>query len=511
MKGGLKIKMRVKFFLGLVAIALVLGVGFGIVISRNQEVAGPIQIDQIAEEAEKSQVQVQIPAELKQLSPEQLQQLIIASGQNAVKVAIKSASPAVVQVEVTKESRLGSFFEELFNEPFFRRFFGEPPFQEERVERSLGSGFTIEYEGSKYILTNHHVVEGAISIRVTYPDGKMFVAELIGEDPELDLAVLRIKDTNLPTVELGDSDEIEIGDWVVAIGNPLGLRHTVTAGIISALDRDVPRPDGRGHLRNLIQTDAAINPGNSGGPLVNAQGEVIGINTAIFLNTEGINFAVPINSVKKVLAQLIGQGRVIRAWLGVYIQELTPALAEQFGVEPDSGVLVSDIVKGAPAEGVLLQGDIILSVNGQRVKNTDELQNAIMHRQVGEKVTLRVIRDGEEITVEVTLGERPSEPVLAQRTVEPMRKFGITVYENSPELADNLGLATTKGVVITDVEPGSRAYWSGLQSGDVILEVNRNQINSLNDWNKIISEIEEGESVVFTVMRGERMCFVPLK
>ena len=460
-----------------------------------------------------SQPQPETALDLKGLTKEQLQALIVAAGQDVIKQAIRAVGPAVVQLTVTMEKEFYHPFEHFFD-PFFKRFFGEIPFPKKQVERAIGSGFFFDYQGKKYILTNNHVVEGATSIEITLPDGRSFPGEVVGRDPELDVAVVKPRRAvaELPVARLGDSSKLEIGDWVIAIGNPLGLQHTVTAGIISALDRTVPKPGGQGYFYHMIQTDAAINPGNSGGPLVDATGTVIGINTAIVMNSEGLNFAIPINRVKQVLPQLITTGKVTRAWLGIYIRDLTPDLAQYFGVEPGEGVLVNDVVPGSPADGILKRGDVILSVNGQEVHNTDELQQAIMFRQVGETVSLEIIREGQRMTVKVTLGERPSSAELARQPAregiggeeggggEPIQKFGLTVRPNSPELARELGLSTSYGMVIIAVEPGSAAYWAGLEQGDVILEVNRQPVNTTAEWNALVSQIKEGEQVLLTVM-----------
>jgi len=448
---------------------------------------------------------------LEGLSKEQLQSLIIAAGQDAIKNAIKAAGPAVVQITVTMERRAYNPFEQFLNDPFFKRFFGEVPLPQKQIERALGSGFLFGYQGKKYLLTNNHMVEGATSIKVIFPNGQQFTGEVVGQDGEIDVAILRVKgDTaRLPTVKLGDSGKAGIGDWVVAIGNPLGLQHTVTAGIVSALDRTVPKPGGEGYFYHMIQTDAAINPGNSGGPLVDAAGEVIGINTAIAVNTEGINFAIPIDRVKQVLPQLIEKGKVTRAWLGIYIKDITPDLAGYFGVKAGEGVLVNDVVKGSPAEGILKRGDVILSVDGKLVHNTDELQQAVMFRKVGETITLGIMRQRQQMTVKVKLGERPSEEKLAQQQQpggsigkqgQAVQRFGLTVKANSPEIAQQLGLKTDKGVVIVAVAPGSVAYWAGLEPGDVILEVDQQPISSIADWNKVVSGIKKGETVLLTVM-----------
>lgn len=462
-----------------------------------------------------------------QLTKEQIEQLIVAAGQNAVKIAIQKASPAVVQLEVIKQSSVRSPFDDLFDDPFWRRFFGEPFGPERGIERSLGSGFVTEFQGQKIIITNNHVVQGATSIRITFPDRRSVEGELVGGDPFLDVAVVRLKDPNaheLPTVELGDSDKIEIGDWAIAIGNPLGFQHTVTAGIISALHRDFPKPDGSGQFQDMIQTDAAINPGNSGGPLLDALGRVIGINTAIAVNAEGINFAIPINAALRVLPSLLATGKVSRAWLGVVIQELTDEIAAQFGVEPESGVLIADVRPDGPSYGILQRGDIVLSVDGTPVKRVTELQQNIMYRPVGSKVQLEILRNGTRQTVEITLGERPSEQALMGTAPgapnqpipqgQGLEKFGLKVQALTPEIARQLNLpSTAEGVVISEVQPGSRAFWAGLQVGDLIIEINRQPIKSLDDWNKFVSELPDNARVVLTIIPrgGGSARFVPLR
>jgi serine protease Do len=462
-----------------------------------------------------------------QLTKEQIEQLIVAAGQNAIKTAIKRAGPAVVQLEVIKKSAFRSPFEDFFDDPFWRRFFGGPFERDQRVERSLGSGFITEFQGQKIIITNNHVVQDATSIRVTLPDGRTFEGELVGGDAFLDVAVVRPKGINveqLPTVELGDSDKIEIGDWAIAIGNPLGFQHTVTAGIISALHRDFPKPDGSGRFQDMIQTDAAINPGNSGGPLLDALGRVIGINTAIAVNAEGINFAIPINAALRVLPSLLASGKVTRAWLGVVIQELTEEIAPQFGVEPYSGVLIADVRPDGPSYGILQRGDIVLSVDGKPVKRVFELQQEIMYRPVGSKVQVEILRNGARQTVEVTLGERPSEQALLSPTPVPpsqplpqgqgVEKFGLKVQALTPQLAQQLNLpADAQGVVIESVQPGSRAFWAGLQVGDLIIEINRQPVKSLDDWNKLVSELPDDAQVLLTIIPrgGGSARFVPLR
>lgn len=450
-----------------------------------------------------------------------VQDEIAASGQAAIKAAINAVAPGVVKVEVVRKTT--SPWDEFLDDPFFRRFFDLGPLGEREVT-SVGSGFIVEYNGVRYVLTNAHVVEGAVSIRVTTRTGSELPAELVGTDALLDLAVVTIEDSlDIPAVTLGSSDRLEIGDWVIAIGNPLGLSHTVTLGIVSALGRDLPRPDGTGYYRRMIQTDAAINPGNSGGPLVNAYGEVVGMNTIIARSTgsgvavEGINFAVPINEIVRALSQIALQGRVTRAWLGVYIQDLLPGMEGRFGVKAGQGVLVSDVVPGGPAaEAGLRAGDVILAVDGRAVETTNDLQLEIMYRAVGETVILTLIRDGKEMSLPVVLGERPEEvtTTVPAPTSQPERgteKFGLTVQAITPELQARYGLGDARGVVVTRVAPGSRAHWAGIVEGDVVVAVNRQPVESVADWDRIVKDIGDREEVLLTVMSGGRTRFVFLR
>ncbi|MEN3009963.1 MAG: Do family serine endopeptidase [Candidatus Bipolaricaulaceae bacterium] len=437
-----------------------------------------------------------------------VQALIAASGQAAIKAAIARVAPAVVKIEATR--RVATWWDQFFQDPFLRRFFGEP----ETTQTSLGSGFVVEYAGQKYVLTNYHVVENATSIRVTAQRGDTGTARVVGTDDLLDLAVLAVDGLDLPAAPLGDSDALEIGDWVIAIGNPLGFAHTVTLGIVSALNRDVPRPDGSGYFRRMIQTDAAINPGNSGGPLVNAYGEVVGMNTLIARQTasglavEGINFAVPINEIKLALEQIVQHGRVTRAWLGVYIQDVLPGMERQLGVR--EGVLVTEVVRGSPAERAGLRaGDVIVAVDGKAVRTTNDLQREIMYRRVGEQVTLTVVRQRATLTLSVVLAERPEEGAVPGGV--GLRKFGITVQDLTPELRSRYGIARETGVVVTQVEAGSRAYWAGVQEGDVIVEVNREPVANVADWNRLVAPLGEGEEVLLTVVRAGRTRFLLLR
>ena len=459
------------------------------------------------------------------LAQEDVDQAITDSGQQAIKQAIAKVGPAVVRVDVTGMVDISSPFGDFFNDPFFRRFFGEPldtPQQQER--RSVGSGLVVEYAGEKLVLTNAHVVDQATTIRVTSIDSRTYDAETIGSDEQLDVAVLRLQGDaeSLAVAELGDSASAQIGDWAIAIGNPLGLSYTVTMGIISALNRDISKPNGVGQYDNLIQTDAAINPGNSGGPLVNAFGEVIGINTIIARQSssgiaiEGINFAISINPVKEVLGQLVAAGKVTRAYLGVWYQDITPAMADKFGVHAGEGVVVSEVSPGSPAEEAGIEpGDVITKVDGETV-SYETLAQVIAFKPVGSLVELEVIRDGEAVVVSLILSERPSEQELygdetpGITETEATEKLGLIVGPVTASLAQRLGLQSPRGVVIMEVVSGSKAHWAGLQQNDVILEIDLQPIGSVDDWNAFVAEMDEEANPMFTILRGGRQRYVTI-
>ncbi|HAZ28048.1 TPA: hypothetical protein DCY67_05485 [Candidatus Acetothermia bacterium] len=448
-----------------------------------------------------------------------VQEQITASGQAAIRSAIGQVAPSVVRVEVVR--KVAGWWDRFLQDPFLRRFLDLDPLGEREVT-SVGSGFVVEHQGMRYVLTNAHVVEGAVSIRVTTKAGLDLPARVVGTDALLDLAVVAIEGADdVPVVRLGDSDLPEIGDWAIAIGNPLGLSHTVTLGIISALGRDVPRPDGTGYFRRMIQTDAAINPGNSGGPLVNAFGQVVGMNTLIARGTaggvavEGINFAVPINEIGQALSQIAVHGRVTRAWLGVYIQDLLPGMERPFGVKAGQGVLVADVVPAGPAaEAGILAGDVITAIGDKAVGSSNDLQLEIMYRAIGEAVTVTITRDGRAIALTVILAERPEEVAAIPTVVQPEQgkeKFGLTVEAITPELTRRHGLTTAEGVVVTHVAVGSRARWAGIEDGDVVVAVNRQTVESIGEWNEIIAGIGDQDEVLLTVVRGGRARFVLLR
>jgi serine protease Do len=427
----------------------------------------------------------------------------------------KKMKPIVVNISSTQVSEshgaqeFGNPFgeDDPFND-FWRRFFGGPVPRGPQRQRSLGSGFIIDADGS--ILTNNHVVENAQKIVVKLADDQEYEAKVVGRDSKTDIAVIKINaKTSLAAASLGDSDHLEVGEWVVAIGNPFGLDSTVTSGIVSAKGRHI----GQGPYDNFIQTDASINPGNSGGPLINLRGEVIGINTAIFSRSGtniGIGFAIPINLVKELLPQLRGKGKVTRGYLGVLIQKVTPDIAESLGMEKGYGALVANVSKDGPAEkaGVKV-GDVIVEFDGKEIKDSGDLPIIVARTPVDKKVRMKVLRDKKEVLLNVAVGELKEEEVEA--TVPEKGELGLTVQRLTPQIAESLGLEKADGVVVTAVEPGSAADEAGIRRGDVILEVDRKPIRNLEEYRKSITGIRKGKGVLFLVRRGESTLFLALK
>lgn len=427
----------------------------------------------------------------------------------------KKMKPLVVNISTTQVSEahgtqeFGNPFgeEDPFND-FWRRFFGGPIPRGPQRQRSLGSGFLIDGDGS--ILTNNHVVENAQKIVVKLADDEEYEAKVIGRDAKTDIAVIKINaKTTLAAAPLGDSERLEVGEWVVAIGNPFGLDSTVTSGIVSAKGRHI----GQGPYDNFIQTDASINPGNSGGPLINLKGEVIGINTAIFSRSGtniGIGFAIPINLVKEVLPQLRGKGKVTRGYLGVLIQKVTPDIAESLGMDKSYGALVANVSKDGPAEkaGVKV-GDVIVEFDGKQIKDSGDLPIIVARTPVEKKVPIKVLRDKKEVTLTVSVGELKEEEVAA--AVPEKGELGMTVQRLTPQIAESLGLEKADGVVVTAVEPGGAADEAGIRRGDVIVEVDRKPIRSLDEYKKSIAGIRKGKGVLFLVRRGENTLFLALK
>ena len=391
----------------------------------------------------------------------------------------------------------GSPFGDFFGLKPPKEFFRNQPHGKMKTH-ALGSGFVISENGM--ILTNNHVVEKATEIKIKLQTGKEYDAKLVGRDPKTDLALIQVKpDKDFPAPEvLGDSDALRVGDVVMAVGNPFGLGHTVTTGIISAKSRIL----GAGPYDDFLQTDAAINPGNSGGPLFNMQGQVIGINTAIIAQGQGIGFAIPVNMAKDLLPQL-ETGKVVRGWLGVMIQDITPELAKSFGLKDAKGVLVSDVVKDSPAEKAgLKQGDVIVGFDAKEIENAHKLSQIVAATAPNTTVKVDVLRNGKAQTLSAKIGTMAEE---GQKAVSPPKtnNWGMMVQELTPQLAQQLGLeAGTAGVVIADVNEGSPAAEAGLRSGDLITEVNRTAIQNMNDYQQALNKVKSGDNLLLLVKRG---------
>lgn len=448
------------------------------------------------------------------VAPRVPQQIIETS--RAFSEIATAISPSVVNISTTKVIRRDA--ESFLDDPIFEFF---NPFRDFRLpkkwkEQSLGSGVIVSPDG--YIITNNHVVEQADEIRVTLYDKRSFRARVIGADTKTDVTVVKIDADDLQAIKWGNSDKLQVGEFVLAIGNPYRLSHTVTMGIISAVGR---ANVGIADYEDFIQTDAAINPGNSGGPLVNVKGELIGINTAIFSRSggyQGIGFAVPSNMARLVMDQLVKEGKVTRGWLGVTIQELTPELSQKFGLEASSGALIGDVAKGSPAEKSGLQrGDIILEFNGRKVQDVGNLRNMVAQSAVGDEIPLAILRSGKEYALKVLIAELPKELAeSAPAAVPDDSSFGgstgLSVIELTREIGRQLGLnKNEKGVVVVRVEPGSAAEESGIRKGDVVQEIDRVKINGLQEYNKNISEIRSGDTVLLYVNRGGKKFYVTIK
>ena len=417
----------------------------------------------------------------------------------------KKLKPAVVNISTAKTVKPQRQMRRPFgNDPFqefFDRFFDDMHPRAYK-QRSLGSGFIID---GGYILTNNHVVAGADEIKVKLADNREFKAEVKGLDEKLDLALLKIdaKDA-LPTAKLGDSDAIEVGEWVMAIGNPFGLSETVTAGIVSAKGRVI----GSGPYDDYIQTDASINPGNSGGPLFNARGEVVGINTAIVAGGQGIGFAIPINMAKSILTQLKEKGKVTRGWLGVSIQPITPDLAKSFGLSDENGALVSEVVPESPAEKAGLKpGDIILEFGGKTIHEMNELPRLVAATAVGREIRLKILRDGREKEVTVVIA-RLKDGAADEQGEAAQDKLGLTVRELTKELAVRLQLKESTGVVVTEVKPDGPAQEAGIARGDLITEIDGEKIATLQDYERAIARHRKGQVIRFLLKRGESFLYV---
>src|SRR5215471_8930919 len=447
--------------------------------------------------------------------------LTSASARNFVEIA-KLVKPTVVNISATRSGRSGEGFQgSPFDDPFFRRFFGEEFFKrdppKERKERGQGSGVIVDPNG--LIITNNHVVNKADEIRVFLSDKREFKAKLIGTDAKTDVAIVKIEASGLPVIPWADSDQLEVGEFVLAVGNPFGLTQTVTMGIVSAVGR---ASMGIAEYEDFIQTDAAINPGNSGGALVNIRGELVGINTAIFSQSGGnmgIGFAVPSNLARSIMEQLVKGGKVVRGWLGVAIQELTPELAAQFGLTDTKGVLVSDVMDDSPAKKAGFErADVITEYDGRAMDSPTHLRNAVAQTPIGRKVPIKLIRDKKPKTIDVTIVEQPKSfgQPGAEDNGESTAPTGvlsdIDVRELNEELASRYGIKTTeRGVVVVRVRGGSTAEDMGVREGDIVLEVNRKPVTSLKSYERAVSGLAKDQAVLLLLKRKGQTIYLTLR
>lgn len=419
-------------------------------------------------------------------------------------------APTVVNIRVTKVEKAGMQGLQVPDGPFgdfFERYFRDMPNQgAPRRSEGAGSGVVISDDG--YLLTNHHVIEGATEVTVTFADKEEYEARVVGSDPKTDLAVLKIdRDEPFQAAELGDSDKLRVGESVVAIGNPFGLSHTVTSGIVSAKGRVI----GAGPYDDFIQTDASINPGNSGGPLFNTKGQIIGINTAIIPYGQGIGFAVPVNTARPLVPQLIDHGKVTRGYLGVTIQPLSKDLAEALKIEDTKGALVADVVPGSPADvGGIKSGDVIVSFNGEAIVESHELPSVVANTPVGDEAKVVVDRDGKKEALTILIAELESDPEnSAETSTKNKTQWGLQLQDLTPQLSRQLGIDASEGILVTNVQPDSPAYRAGVRRGDIILEVNQVPVSSTRDTVSAIRD-HDGDSLLLTVQRRDGRLFVAL-
>ena len=421
----------------------------------------------------------------------------------------KADTPAVVNISTTQvvKNPMALGDQGSSNDPFqgfFHQFFGDMP----RTFRthSLGSGFIIREDG--YVVTNNHVVDGATEIAVKLSDGREFPAKIVGRDEKTDLALLKIDAKGLPVLPFGDSDKLQVGEPVMAIGNPFGLEGTVTTGIVSAEGRVI----GEGPYDNFIQTDASINPGNSGGPLVNTAGQVVGIDTAIFSQSGGsvgIGFAIPINMAKTILPQLEAKGHVTRGWLGVSIQPVTPELAKAMQLPKEEGALVAQVLPDSPAQKAGLQaGDVIVEYDGHAIAKAEDLPRLVAGTPVEQTATVKVLRDGKPLTVTAQIAQMPEPQKMAEATSPARERLGLAVQPLTPALAKQLGVPDTSGLVVAEVKDGSPAAEAGIQPGDVIVQVNRKPTRTVAELRQALAAQKAGEPTLFQIHRKDASLFV---
>ncbi|GAB4488592.1 MAG: DegQ family serine endoprotease [Thermodesulfovibrionales bacterium] len=426
-----------------------------------------------------------------------------------------AVKPAIVNISTSRTVKV-SGADPFMDDPFFRRFFGDGFGRQrqpkEHKSSGLGSGVIVSSDG--YIITNHHVIKDADEIKVLLSDKKEYTGKVIGSDPKTEISVIKIEAKGLPTITWGNSDSLQVGEIVLAVGNPYGLNQTVTMGIVSALGR---ANVGIADYEDFIQTDAPINPGNSGGALVNVKGELVGINTAIYSTSggyQGIGFAIPSNMVKTVMDSLVKKGKVVRGWLGVSIQKVTPDLAKQFGLTDEQGALVGDLTEGGPAEAAgLKRGDVIIEYDGRKIEEPYMLRNMVANSSPGDEHVLKVLRDNASVLVRITVGELPADGQAAAAAAGGDYQNalkGLTVQDITPELSKKLNIpARVKGVIVSDIDEGSFSQGI-LKQGDIIQELNRKKVPDVKTFQELASKIKKEEDVLLLVFRGGSSLFITL-
>jgi serine protease Do len=448
----------------------------------------------------------------------------LAAMSQAFEAAAAKVGPSVVSIFAeqvvqanTQQGMPDDAFRDFFGDQFFRRFFGDPSQggNARRTVRSLGSGVIVGRNG--LILTNNHVVDKASKLSVVIGDKKSYPARVIGTDPQTDVAVIRIDAADLPAAELGDSDGVKVGEWVLAVGNPFQLMHSVTAGIISAKGRSSV---GLADYEDFIQTDASINPGNSGGALADLDGRIIGINTAITSpsgGSIGIGFAIPINMAKRVMDELVAKGQVVRGYVGVTLQPIDENMAQALKLKNTDGALVGDVVPDGPADKAgIKRGDVVVAVDGTPVRDNNQARNLVAEGQPGKPMTLGLLRDGARLERKLTLAERPRErgdqaPQGDRPDGASHQKLGLAVQDLTPEIAQQLGFKNETGAVVADVVPGSPADDAGLEPGDLIQEINRVPVRSARDFERLARGLRSGDAVALLVRRGQGTVFLSLR
>lgn len=450
-----------------------------------------------------SEVNAQTPAMIQDKASSPQEAINIVKGLNNAFIAIaEKTNPSVVTIFTDKVVKQRNPYASPYSDPFGGFFGRYLPEREQRLQ-GMGSGVIVSEDG--YILTNNHVVREADAIKVMLLNGKKVDVKVIGSDAQTDIAVLKIEEDNLSAIELGNSDHLHIGEWVLAIGSPLSehLAHTVTAGIVSAKGRSNV---GLADYEDFIQTDAAINPGNSGGALINLDGKLVGINTAIVSQSggfQGIGFAVPVNMARRVMESLIKEGRVIRGWLGILIQDIDENLAKALNVPPGGGILVADVPENSPAAKAGIEpGDILLEINGRKVQSVAQLRNEIASHAPGTEVKMLISRESKKLNIPVVLGELPDQPLKPARQENIFDKLGFTLQPLDAQLAAALGLdPDEKGLVVTDMSANSPAYLAGLRIGDLIKEANRTPVTTIGEFSQIISQSKTGDTLLIHLKR----------